>query len=45
MSKKVEKISEFMEIKTPYMPAKLLNNAGIIGAALYTEQHRMNQTT
>jgi len=45
MSKKVEKISEFMDIKTPYVAAKLLNNAGIIGAALYTEQRIQNKAT
>lgn len=43
MSKKIEKISEFMDIKTPYVPAKLLNNAGIIGAALYTHERLLQE--
>ncbi|OFX85909.1 MAG: polyphosphate glucokinase [Bacteroidetes bacterium GWF2_33_16] len=34
ISKKLDKISPFLTIKTKFKPAKLLNNAGIIGAAL-----------
>ncbi|MFC2088554.1 polyphosphate--glucose phosphotransferase [Calditrichota bacterium] len=33
-SKKFEKYSHYLETKTKIIPAKLLNNAGIIGAAL-----------
>ncbi|MFP4025669.1 MAG: polyphosphate--glucose phosphotransferase [Thiohalospira sp.] len=33
-SKKFEKFESLLTIKTPVQPAKLLNNAGIIGAAL-----------
>lgn len=34
VSKKMEKFSEFLTIKTPIVPARLKNDAGIIGAAL-----------
>lgn len=34
-SKKYEKYKEYLRNKTPSIPAKLLNNAGIIGAAIY----------
>lgn len=35
VSKKSEKFFEFINIKTPIVPAKLLNDAGIVGAAFY----------
>lgn len=34
-SKKMEKFTEYIDIKTELIPAKLLNNAGIIGAAVF----------
>jgi polyphosphate glucokinase len=34
-SKKMEKFEEYIKINTKLVPAKLLNNAGIIGAAIY----------
>lgn len=34
-SKKFDKYKEYLKIKTPVEPAELLNNAGIIGAAIY----------
>ncbi len=33
-SKKIDKFQPFLTIRTPLQPSKLLNNAGIIGAAL-----------
>lgn len=36
VSKRFDKYEEFLDINTPLQPAKLLNNAGAIGAALYT---------
>ena len=33
-SKKDEKFLEYLSVKTPVVPAELLNNAGIVGAAL-----------
>ncbi len=35
VSKKSDKFMEFLELKTPVIPAKLLNEAGIVGAALW----------
>lgn len=34
-SKKFDKYKDYLNIETPIIPAKLLNNAGIIGAAVY----------
>ncbi|UAA39767.1 ROK family protein [Paraneptunicella aestuarii] len=34
-SKKLDKFQEFLNINTPYVAASLLNEAGIIGAAIY----------
>lgn len=39
VSKKFEKFYEHLNIDTPVVPAKLLNNAGIIGAALAAKQN------
>jgi len=36
-SKKIDKFQPFLTIRTPLQPSKLLNNAGIIGAALLTK--------
>ncbi len=38
-SKKFNEYKECISIKTPVQPAKLLNEAGIIGAAVYASQH------
>ncbi|MFD0705264.1 polyphosphate--glucose phosphotransferase [Alloscardovia venturai] len=35
VSKKSDKFFEFIDIDTPIMPAQLLNDAGIVGAAFY----------
>lgn len=35
VSKKSDKFFEFIDIKTPIVPAKLLNDAGIVGAAYF----------
>jgi polyphosphate glucokinase len=35
VSKKSDKFMEFLELQTPVVPAKLLNEAGIVGAALW----------
>lgn len=35
VSKKSDKFMEFLELQTPIVPAKLLNEAGIVGAALW----------
>lgn len=35
VSKKMEKFTEFITVKTPLVPAQLLNNAGLIGAAMF----------
>lgn len=37
-SKKFSKYSEYLVSQAPVLPAKLLNNAGIIGGALYAHQ-------
>lgn len=37
MSKKIDKLNEFIDIKTPFVAADLLNNAGLIGAAMHAE--------
>ena len=34
-SKRMDKFSEFVTVKTPLVPAQLLNNAGLIGAAMF----------
>ncbi len=33
-SKKVDKFQDYLKLKTPVVPAQLLNNAGLVGAAL-----------
>jgi polyphosphate glucokinase len=38
VSKKADKWLPLIEIRTPIVPATLLNNAGIIGAAVTAEQ-------
>lgn len=35
MSKKHEKYFPYIEVETPVYPAKLLNDAGIVGAASF----------
>lgn len=35
ISKKMDKFEKYIKIDTPVIPAKLLNNAGIIGAAMF----------
>ncbi len=37
-SKKFDKFADELTVKTPVVPASLLNNAGIIGAAVYARQ-------
>lgn len=37
VSKKLEKFAPMIDIRTPVVPAKFLNQAGIVGAALYAE--------
>jgi polyphosphate glucokinase len=39
VSKKSDKFFGYIDVKTPLVPAKLLNDAGIIGAAYYADQH------
>ncbi len=38
VSKKLDKIIEFIDVSTPFVAADLLNNAGIIGAAMFAEE-------
>lgn len=38
VSKKLDKIIEFIDVNTPFVAADLLNNAGIIGAAMFAEE-------
>ncbi len=38
VSKKSDKFMEFINLETPVVPAKLLNEAGIVGAALLASQ-------
>ena len=38
VSKKMDKMIEFIDVNTPFVAAELLNNAGIIGAAMYAEE-------
>ncbi len=40
MSKRMDKFSDRLTVKTSVVPAKLLNNAGIIGAALAVKANR-----
>jgi polyphosphate glucokinase len=40
VSKKAERFVPLIDIRTPMVPAMLLNNAGIIGAAVTAEQDR-----
>lgn len=37
-SKKMDKFAEYLEVNAQVVPAKLLNQAGIVGAALYAKQ-------
>ena len=43
VSKNSEKFVPFLELKTPVEIAKLRNNAGIVGAALWAQQSRESQ--
>lgn len=36
-SKKLDRFSEYLNIKTPFVQASMLNDAGIVGAAIYAE--------
>lgn len=45
VSKKLDNIKEYIDIKTPFVPADLLNTAGIIGAAMYAESKIVAQST
>jgi polyphosphate glucokinase len=38
ISKKMDKFEEFLKIKTKLIPAQLMNEAGIIGAAVYAAE-------
>jgi polyphosphate glucokinase len=38
-SKKMEKFAEHIKVNAQVVPAQLLNQAGIVGAALYAKQH------
>lgn len=44
VSKKLDKLNEFIDIQTPFVPADLLNSAGIIGAAMVAES-KIKQST
>jgi polyphosphate glucokinase len=37
VSKKMDKFQDYLHVKTPIVPAELLNNAGIIGAAMFAD--------
>ena len=37
-SKMFHKFSKYLDVQTEVVPAQLLNQAGIVGAALYAEQ-------
>jgi polyphosphate glucokinase len=37
-SKKFDKFESMLNLSTPVVPAKLLNDAGIIGAAMFAHQ-------
>jgi polyphosphate glucokinase len=39
ISKQHEEFFSFIDIQTPLQPARLLNNAGIVGAALLGSRH------
>ena len=43
VSKNSEKFVPYLELKTPVEIAKLRNNAGIVGAALWAQQSRESQ--
>lgn len=40
ISKKYDKIEEFINVDTKVVPALLLNDAGIIGSAMYASKHK-----
>lgn len=44
-SKKLEKYQDYLDVKTPVVAASLLNEAGIIGAAVYAVTERENRQT
>ena len=44
VSKKLEKFAETITVRTPVVPARFLNQAGIVGAALYAESMLGNLT-
>ncbi|MBT8254491.1 MAG: ROK family protein, partial [Bacteroidia bacterium] len=39
VSRKLDRFEKQIKIKTPYVAAKNLNNAGIIGAAVFAYEH------
>lgn len=43
MSKRYDKFKDYITVKTEVVPARLLNDAGIIGAALFAESLRNNE--
>ena len=40
ISKKYDKIEEFIQVNTKVVPAVLLNDAGIIGSAMYAAKQK-----
>lgn len=44
VSKKLEKFAPMIDIRTPVVPAKFLNQAGIVGAALYAESRLQSKS-
>ena len=44
ISKKLEKFSPLITVRTPVVPASFLNQAGIVGAALYAESMLRDKT-
>ena len=42
-SKRFDRYEEFLSVRTPVKPAKLLNNAGIIGSAVYASEMGENE--
>ena len=41
VSKKSEKFLPGIELRTPVVPAQLMNDAGIVGAAMYATERRV----
>ena len=44
VSKKMDKFKKYITIETPVIPAQLLNDAGIIGAAMFAFESLKKQT-